>query len=103
MGHHSVLFFIAQQGCICAYEDIKHPFAHTLSIYDFAAFFSGFAMNRFPEKTDLKTPAKESHNQDSCDERMIALVRFLARCAAEEDYRMYQEARRPPDKTENGD
>ena len=47
---------------------------------------------------DLKTPAKRSHNKDSCDERMIALVRFLARCAAEEDYRMYQDAHRPPDK-----
>ncbi len=60
-------------------------------------------MDKFPGKTDLKTLVKESHNQDACDEHVIALVRFLARCAAEEDYRLYQDTRRPPDKTDNGD
>ena len=45
---------------------------------------------------------KRSHNQDSYDERITALVRFLARRAAEEDIRMYQEALQPPDNIQGG-
>ncbi len=66
-------------------------------------------MNRFPgnrEKRsyelDLKTPIDRSHNRDSVDERVKALVRFLARRAAAEDYRMYQDALASPDKTDGG-
>ena len=39
------------------------------------------------KQAELKTQAKRSHNQDSLDERIVALVRLMARCAAEEDYR----------------
>ncbi len=45
---------------------------------------------------------KRSHNLDSYDERITALVRFLARRAAEEDYRMYLEALQPPDNIQGG-
>lgn len=66
-------------------------------------------MNRFFEKInprlndreiDLKTPAKQSHNCDSNDEQIIAWVKFLARCAAEDDYRLYQKTHRSFDKSE---
>lgn len=50
----------------------------------------------------LKTPFKESHNRSSSDERIIALVKFLARRAAEEDYQFYTDALASPDK-EKGD
>ena len=53
--------------------------------------------------TGLKTPLKESHNRSSDDERIIALVEFLARRAAEEDYRLYCDALASPDKEKNGD
>ncbi len=65
-------------------------------------------MNRFPNKgkkrsqIDLKTLIKRSHNRDSDDERIKALVRFLARRAAVEDYRMYQDALASPDKINGG-
>lgn len=35
----------------------------------------------------LKKSRDRSHNPDSLDERIIALVKLLARSAAEEDYR----------------
>jgi len=35
----------------------------------------------------LKKSRDRSHNPDSLDERIIALVRLMARCTAEEDYR----------------
>jgi len=46
---------------------------------------------------DLKTPIDRSHNRDSDDERIIALVRFLARRAAEQDYRIYKRASASPE------
>ncbi len=67
-------------------------------------------MNRLFEKInprrndreiDLKTPAKQSHNDNSSDEHIIAWVKFLARCAAEDDYRMYQKTHRSFDKSEH--
>ncbi len=39
----------------------------------------------------LKTPLNSSHNQDE-EERIIALVKLLARRAAEEDFEMHQNA-----------
>ena len=65
-------------------------------------------MNRFSRENknnrqiDLKTPLNRSHNRDSDDERVKALVRFLARRAAVEDYRMYEGAIAPPDKIDGG-
>lgn len=49
----------------------------------------------------LKTPLKASHNRGSSDEQIIALVKFLARRAAEEDYEFYRSALSNPD-IENG-
>lgn len=49
----------------------------------------------------LKTPLKASHNRGSDDEAIIALVKFLARRAAEEDYEFYRSALSNPD-IENG-
>ena len=51
----------------------------------------------------LKIPLNESHNRSSGDERIIALVQFLARRAAEEDYGSYRDALASPDKEKNGD
>ena len=51
---------------------------------------------------DLKTPPKESHNKGSSDEHIIALVKFLARRAAEEDYQFYMDALASPDKNKGG-
>ena len=51
---------------------------------------------------DLKTPHKESHNSSSSDENIIALVNFLARRAAEEDYQLYMDALASPDKEKGG-
>jgi hypothetical protein len=51
---------------------------------------------------DLMTPIKESHNRGSSDERMLALVKFLARRAAEEDYQFYLDALASPDKNKGG-
>jgi hypothetical protein len=39
---------------------------------------------------NLKTRLKASHNRVSDDEAIIALVKFLARRAAEEDYKCYR-------------
>ncbi len=58
--------------------------------------------SRENRQIDLKTPANRSHNRDNDDERIKALVRFLARRAATEDYRMHQDALAPPDKTNGG-
>ncbi len=38
------------------------------------------------------TRCKESHNGALEDERIIALVKFLARCAAKEDFALYVNA-----------
>lgn len=51
---------------------------------------------------DLKTPIDRSHNRDSNDERIKALVRFLARRAAAEDYRMVQDASASPETKDGG-
>lgn len=37
----------------------------------------------------LKARVKQSHNDDSMDKRIIALVKLLARRAAEEDYQIF--------------
>lgn len=67
-------------------------------------------MNRFFEKInprrndreiDLKTLAKQSHNDNTSDEQIIAWVKFLARCAAEDDYRLYQKTHRSFDKSKH--
>lgn len=58
--------------------------------------------NRTNRQIDLKTPLNRSHNRDSDDERIKALVRFLARRAAVEDYRMYQDALVSPDNIDGG-
>ena len=50
----------------------------------------------------LKTHTKESHNQGCSDEHIIALVKFLARCAAEDDYRATQELLATPEKFKGG-
>lgn len=47
---------------------------------------------------DLKTTLKESHNRSSNDKRMVALVKFLAQRAAEEDYQFYMDALASPNK-----
>lgn len=63
-----------------------------------AVFYWGVAMSKSPknrnktktnEMMDLKTHSIASHNQGSSDARIIALVKFLARHAAEEDYRQH--------------
>ena len=41
---------------------------------------------------DLMTQCKESHNEALEDERIIALIKFLARCAAKEDFALYIDA-----------
>ena len=51
---------------------------------------------------DLKTPADRSHNRDSDEERIKAFVRLLARRAAAEDYRNYQDILATPDKNDGG-
>ncbi len=58
--------------------------------------------NKNNRQIDLKTRMKRSHNRDSDDERIKALVRFLARRAAVEDYRMYQDALASPDNIDGG-
>ena len=58
--------------------------------------------NRNSRQIDLKTPRNRSHNRDSDDERIKALVRFLARRAAVEDYRMYQDALASPENIDGG-
>lgn len=50
----------------------------------------------------LKTPLKASHNRGSDDEAIIALVKFLARRAAEEDYEFYCSALSNPDIKDGG-
>ena len=56
---------------------------------------------RKPDKTKndgvkgLKTHAIASHNQSPLDARIIALVKFLARRAAEEDYRAHNANHHP--------
>ena len=40
-------------------------------------------------KHHLKTPVKPSHNGKKHDPRIIALVKFLAKCAAKADYKAY--------------
>ncbi len=52
---------------------------------------------------DLKTSVDRSHNRDSDDERIRALVRLLARRAAAEDYRMYEDTLATPGNENNGD
>jgi len=54
------------------------------------------------KQTQLKTQPNRSHNRDSGDEHIIALVKFLARCAAEDDYRATQELLATPEKFEGG-
>lgn len=48
-------------------------------------------------RKDLKTLQIRSHNRDEGKELMIAFVKFLARCAAEEDFRQYLAALENPD------
>ncbi|GAB1261484.1 hypothetical protein NBRC116495_21910 [Aurantivibrio plasticivorans] len=50
----------------------------------------------------LKTPLKASHNRGSDDEAIIALVKFLARRAAEDDYEFYRSALSNPDIEDGG-
>jgi len=45
----------------------------------------------------LKTPQERSHNRDECEGQIIAFVKFLARCAAKEDYQFYRGALENPD------
>ncbi len=70
-------------------------------------------MNIFPSNEDknfgknksqinLMTPCKASHNGVCEDERIIALVKLLARRAAVEDYQMYEDALASPDKIKGG-
>ncbi|MBV1952631.1 MAG: hypothetical protein KUG64_10620 [Cycloclasticus sp.] len=70
-------------------------------------------MNIFPPNTGknsgkekgqigLKTPLKASHNGASEDERIIALVKLLARRAAVEDYQMYEDALASPENIKGG-
>lgn len=65
-------------------------------------------MNRFPNKgqkrcqIDLKTRLKASHNGGCNDERIIALVKFLARRAAVEDYQQHKRSSATPDKIKGG-
>lgn len=40
--------------------------------------------SKYNNSLELKTPTKESHNQGS---ELIAFIEFLARCAAEQDYK----------------
>lgn len=51
----------------------------------------------------LMTPLKASHNGGCDDERTIALVKFLARRAAIEDYQFYMDAIATPDKMTGGE
>ena len=48
-------------------------------------------------KVDLKTPYKASHNEASGHEHIKALVKHLARRAAEEDFKMLLDAHAFPD------
>ncbi|MGH1379126.1 MAG: hypothetical protein ACRBB3_09930 [Alphaproteobacteria bacterium] len=48
------------------------------------------------------TPLKPSHNGGCSDERVIALVKYLARRAAIEDFQMYTDALAAPDKRTDG-
>lgn len=48
-------------------------------------------------KVDLKTPYKASHNQAFGHEQIKALVKHLARRAAEEDFKMLLDAHALPD------
>ena len=41
------------------------------------------------KQAKLKSLSNRSHNHDSIDPRLIALVKFLARRAAEEDYKSH--------------
>ena len=50
----------------------------------------------------LMTPLKASHNGGCDDERIIALVKYLARRAAIEDFQMYTDAIAAPDKRTDG-
>jgi hypothetical protein len=59
--------------------------------------------NKKNSALDLKTPIHRSHNRDSDDERIKALVRLLARRAAADDYRMYENTLATPDIEDNGD
>lgn len=71
-------------------------------------------MSIFPDNTHKKlgknkspiglmTPLKASHNGGCSDERIIALVKFLARRAAIEDYQFYMDALATPDKITGGE
>ena len=48
-------------------------------------------------KADLKTPLKASHNEAFGHEQIKALVKHLARRAAEEDFKMLLDAHALPD------
>ncbi len=52
------------------------------------------------KQAKLKSQANRSHNLDSPDAQIIALVRLMARRAAEEDYRK-RAAKHQPDKGGN--
>jgi len=54
------------------------------------------------KQTQLKTPINRSHNRDISDERMIALVKFLARRAAEDDYNALQDLLASPENIKGG-
>ena len=47
------------------------------------------------QKLDLMTPLNRSHNRGCSEERIIALVKYMARKAAEKDLRKY--AKNPED------
>ena len=64
-------------------------------------FFGKNNLHLNDREIDLKTPAKQSHNDNSSDEHIIAWVKFLARCAAQDDYRLYQKTHRSFDKSEH--
>ncbi|WP_444994768.1 hypothetical protein [Aliikangiella sp. IMCC44359] len=51
---------------------------------------------------NLKTPFKESHNGASIDERIIALVKLMARQTAERDFRKLNKKRHSPKSKKGG-
>ena len=54
-------------------------------------------LNHLPDQwRDLKTPIEESHNPDTGEFQIREFVKFLARCAAQEDFDA-SVAQLPPD------
>ena len=68
--------------------------------------FSDSTHNKLGENNGqlgLMTPDKASHNGGCSDERIIALVKLLARRAAIEDYQFYMDAIVTPDNMTGGE